>query len=64
MDRGRGWRGWWRWGWRGAPRWGRGGARGWRWGVGAKPRTVVIQHRHKGVYVIKGKEDILATING
>lgn len=45
---------------RGGPRGGRGGPRG---GVGMRPKTIVIAHRHQGVFVIKGKEDKLATLN-
>ena len=33
-----------------------GGARG-------KAKTVVEPHRHKGVFIAKGKEDLLATLN-
>ncbi|KAJ9056818.1 Small subunit processome complex component [Entomophthora muscae] len=50
-DRGRGGRGG-----RGAPRGGRGGARG-----GAK--VIVEPHRHEGVFVARGKEDLLVTKN-
>lgn len=67
MDRGRG-----RGGQRGAPRGGGrggfgGGRGGGRPGMGGGPRgkakTVVEPHRHKGVFIAKGKEDMLATLN-
>lgn len=56
---------------RGAGRGGRGGpgGRGGRGGfggfggLGMKPRVNVIAHRHEGIFVLKGKEDILCTLN-
>jgi len=52
---------------RGAPRGGRGGGRGGgRPGMGGgrgKAQTIVEPHRHKGVFIAKGKEDMLATLN-
>lgn len=50
---------------RGGGRGGRGGGRGGpRGGLGmGRPRTRVEPHRHPGIFVIKGKEDKLATIN-
>jgi rRNA 2'-O-methyltransferase fibrillarin len=60
MDRGRGRGG------RGAPRGGprgRGGARGGAGGMRAKAKTVVEPHRLAGIFVAKGKEDMLATLN-
>ncbi|KAK0943888.1 Small subunit processome complex component [Friedmanniomyces endolithicus] len=56
---------------RGAPRGGRGdrggrgGARGGRGGFGAKggQRVVIEPHRHPGVFVARGKEDLLVTKN-
>ena len=32
-------------------------------GLGLKPKTNIIKHRHDGIYIIKGKEDKLATLN-
>lgn len=53
-DRGRG---------RGAPR-GRGGDRGRGRGGMRGGKTVVVEpHRHEGVYIARGKEDVLATLN-
>lgn len=47
---------------RGAPR-GRGGPRGGGAG-GFKGKTVVVEpHRHDGVFVARGKEDALVTLN-
>nr|POE86538.1 rrna 2'-o-methyltransferase fibrillarin [Quercus suber] len=54
---------------RGAPRGGRGaprgGGRGGRGGAGAKggQRVVIEPHRHPGVFVARGKEDLLVTKN-
>lgn len=53
---------------RGAPRGGRGGPRGGmrggKPGMGRpKAKVVVEPHRHKGVFIAKGKEDLLATLN-
>lgn len=45
---------------RGGGRGGRGGA---RFGVGARPKARVDKHRFAGIYIIKGKEDVLATLN-
>ncbi|KAK3631881.1 Small subunit processome complex component [Elasticomyces elasticus] len=44
---------------------GRGGARGGRGGAGAKggQRVVIEPHRHAGVFVARGKEDLLVTKN-
>jgi len=54
FDRGRG---------RGAPR-GRGGDRGRGRGGMRGGKTVVVEpHRHEGVYIARGKEDVLATLN-
>ena len=49
----------------GRGRGGRGGGRGGFGGVGAraKAKTIVEPHRHEGVYICKGKEDLLATLN-
>lgn len=49
----------------GGSRGGRGGARGGRGGLGAKGGTKVIvePHRHEGVFVARGKEDLLVTKN-
>jgi len=66
MDRGRGGNRGGRGAPRGAPRGGRGGARGGRPGMGpprGKAKTTVEPHRLKGVFVAKGKEDMLATLN-
>jgi rRNA 2'-O-methyltransferase fibrillarin len=48
----------------GAPR-GRGGFRGGRGGLGARggSRVVVEPHRHEGVFIARGKEDLLVTRN-
>jgi rRNA 2'-O-methyltransferase fibrillarin len=51
---------------RGGDRGGRGGRGGGRGGMGGgrgKTQTVVEPHRHKGVFIAKGKEDMLATLN-
>ncbi|KAH9827405.1 rRNA 2'-O-methyltransferase fibrillarin [Teratosphaeria destructans] len=52
---------------RGAPRGGRGGARGGRGGAkgGAKggQKVIIEPHRHAGVFVARGKEDLLVTKN-
>ncbi|PQE05416.1 hypothetical protein CJF31_00010926 [Rutstroemia sp. NJR-2017a BVV2] len=49
---------------RGAPRGGRGAPRGGR-GGGAKggAKTIVEPHRHEGIFVARGKEDMLVTKN-
>lgn len=48
---------------RGAPR-GRGGDRGRGRGGMRGGKTVVVEpHRHEGVYIARGKEDVLATLN-
>ena len=42
---------------------GRGGGRGGgRPGLG-KPKTQIIPHRHEGIYIAKGREDLLVTKN-
>ncbi|KAM0682429.1 Small subunit processome complex component [Mitosporidium daphniae] len=49
---------------RGGARGGRGGSRGGRPGLGAGSGKVIIEpHRHSGVYVARGKEDLLVTKN-
>lgn len=51
---------------RGAPRGGRGGRGGRPGGAGGargKGKVVIEPHRHAGVFVIKGKEDMLGTLN-
>ncbi|KAK3716997.1 Small subunit processome complex component [Vermiconidia calcicola] len=50
---------------RGGDRGGRGGSRGGRGGAGAKggQRVVIEPHRHPGVFVARGKEDLLVTKN-
>ncbi|KAF2120089.1 Fibrillarin-domain-containing protein [Lophiotrema nucula] len=63
-DRGRGGRG----GGRGAPRGGprgRGAPRGGRGGAGARggQKVIIEPHRHAGVFVARGKEDLLVTKN-
>ncbi|KAJ3068070.1 fibrillarin [Podochytrium sp. JEL0797] len=45
---------------RGAPRGGRGGARG---GARGGSKVVVEPHRHEGVFIARGKEDLLVTKN-
>lgn len=47
---------------RGGARGGRGGARG---GVGgrAKQKTIIEPHRHEGIFIARGKEDLLVTLN-
>ena len=45
---------------RGAPRGGRGGARG---GASGGAKVVIEPHRHDGVYIARGKEDLLVTKN-
>ncbi|KAG4431218.1 Small subunit processome complex component [Cadophora sp. M221] len=49
---------------RGAPRGGRGAPRG-RGGAGAKggAKTIIEPHRHAGIFVARGKEDMLVTKN-
>lgn len=43
---------------------GRGGGRGGRGGVGfKKPTTNVTPHRHAGIFVARGKEESLVTLN-
>ena len=32
-------------------------------GLGARPKNNVIKHRHDGIFILKGKEDKLATLN-
>lgn len=32
-------------------------------GVGARPKTIVVKHRHDGIFILKGKEDKLLTLN-
>ncbi|KAH3670437.1 hypothetical protein OGAPHI_000952 [Ogataea philodendri] len=46
---------------RGGARGGRGGARGGKGGAGAK--VIIEPHRHDGVYIARGKEDLLVTKN-
>ena len=48
---------------RGAPRGGRGGARGGRGGAAGGAKVVVEPHRHAGVFIGRGKEDMLLTKN-
>ncbi|KAI4116162.1 MAG: hypothetical protein Q9206_007300 [Seirophora lacunosa] len=49
---------------RGAPRGGgRGGARGGRGGAKGGAKTIIEPHRHPGVFVARGKEDMLVTKN-
>eukprot|EP00301_Raphidiophrys_heterophryoidea_P002311 c11077_g1_i2.p1 GENE.c11077_g1_i2~~c11077_g1_i2.p1 ORF type:complete len:335 (-),score=54.11 c11077_g1_i2:2212-3150(-) len=45
---------------RGAPRGGRGGGRG---GARGGARVVVEPHRHSGIFIGRGKEDVLLTLN-
>ncbi|KAL0078715.1 rRNA 2'-O-methyltransferase fibrillarin [Phycomyces blakesleeanus] len=52
---------------RGAPRGGRGGARGGRGGASGGARggakVIIEPHRHEGIFVARGKEDLLVTKN-
>ncbi|KAJ3352592.1 fibrillarin, partial [Entophlyctis luteolus] len=48
---------------RGAPRGGRGGARGGRGGAKGGAKVVIEPHRHEGVFIARGKEDLLVTKN-
>ncbi|KAI9033626.1 Fibrillarin-domain-containing protein [Phycomyces nitens] len=52
---------------RGAPRGGRGGARGGRGGAAGGARggakVIIEPHRHEGIFVARGKEDLLVTKN-
>jgi rRNA 2'-O-methyltransferase fibrillarin len=50
---------------RGGSRGGRGGGRGGRGGVGAraKQKVIIEPHRHQGIFIAKGKEDALVTLN-
>ncbi|KAI8140240.1 Fibrillarin-domain-containing protein [Fennellomyces sp. T-0311] len=50
---------------RGGGRGGRGGARGGRGGAGAKGgnRVIIEPHRHEGIFIARGKEDLLVTKN-
>ncbi|RUS18558.1 Fibrillarin-domain-containing protein [Endogone sp. FLAS-F59071] len=48
---------------RGGVRGGRGGARGGRGGAKGGAKVVVEPHRHEGVFVARGKEDLLVTKN-
>eukprot|EP00080_Pristionchus_pacificus_P021278 PDM81298.1 fib-1 [Pristionchus pacificus] len=48
---------------RGSPRGGRGGRGGARGGMKGGKQVVVEPHRHEGVFIVKGKEDALATKN-
>ncbi|KAL8881287.1 MAG: hypothetical protein Q9198_001487 [Flavoplaca austrocitrina] len=48
---------------RGGARGGRGGARGGRGGAKGGAKTVIEPHRHPGVFVARGKEDMLVTKN-
>ncbi|XP_002168049.2 rRNA 2'-O-methyltransferase fibrillarin isoform X1 [Hydra vulgaris] len=42
---------------------GRGGARGGRGGMRGGKKTVIEPHRHEGVFIARGKEDALVTLN-
>ncbi len=45
---------------------GRGGSRGGRPGLGgarAKQKTIIEPHRHEGIFIARGKEDLLVTLN-
>jgi rRNA 2'-O-methyltransferase fibrillarin len=46
---------------------GRGGGRGGRGGIGmgarAKQKVVIEPHRHEGIFIARGKEDLLVTLN-
>ncbi|KAF1914770.1 Fibrillarin-domain-containing protein [Ampelomyces quisqualis] len=48
---------------RGAPRGGRGAPRGGRGGARGGAKVIVEPHRHAGVFVARGKEDLLVTKN-
>ncbi|KAF7720982.1 Small subunit processome complex component [Apophysomyces ossiformis] len=48
---------------RGAPRGGRGGARGGRGGAKGGAKVIIEPHRHEGIFVARGKEDLLVTKN-
>lgn len=51
---------------RGAPRGGRGsrgGSRGGRGGLKGGKTVVIEPHRHQGVFIARGKEDVLVTLN-
>ncbi|KAL8829349.1 MAG: hypothetical protein Q9170_006210 [Blastenia crenularia] len=48
---------------RGASRGGRGGGRGGRGGAKGGAKTIIEPHRHPGVFVARGKEDMLVTKN-
>jgi rRNA 2'-O-methyltransferase fibrillarin len=49
---------------RGGDRGGRGGGRGGGgMGMRERPKANIIPHRHEGIFIIKGKEDKLATLN-
>jgi rRNA 2'-O-methyltransferase fibrillarin len=52
---------------RGGGRGGRGGRGGGRGGGGrpgiGKPKTLVEPHRHEGIFIARGKEDLLVTKN-
>merc|ERR1712051_1167859 len=49
---------------RGGDRGGRGGGRGGRGGGRGGPKAVVVEpHRHDGVFIARGKEDALVTLN-
>ncbi|KAF9639064.1 Fibrillarin [Lasiodiplodia theobromae] len=47
----------------GAPRGGRGGGRGGRPGAAGGAKVIIEPHRHAGVFVARGKEDLLVTKN-
>ena len=42
---------------------GRGGGRGGKPGLGRGPTTTIVAHRHGGIFIAKGKEDLLVTKN-
>ncbi|KAJ3231629.1 fibrillarin [Chytriomyces hyalinus] len=48
---------------RGGARGGRGGARGGRGGARGGAKVIVEPHRHEGVFIARGKEDLLVTKN-
>ncbi len=48
---------------RGGPRGGRGGARGGRGGARGGAKVIIEPHRHAGVFIARGKEDMLVTRN-
>ena len=48
---------------RGGARGGRGGFRGGLGGARPKMKTVIEPHRHEGIFIARGKEDLLVTLN-